>query len=160
MRFFGKIISIILVLFLAYFIIDVGRYFVFPWVGSLAKSSPEKTAFMKHREKMWEKEGVNKKITKIWVPLSRISPYVMKAVIIAEDDKFWSHEGFDFEAMQKALEKDIKKKKFKAGGSTISQQLAKNLYLSPSKNPIRKVKEAILTWRMERNLSKRRKKLK
>ncbi len=111
---------------------------------------------MKHREKMWEKEGVNKKITKIWVPLSRISPYVMKAVIIAEDDKFWSHEGFDFEAMQKALEKDIKKKKFKAGGSTISQQLAKNLYLSPSKNPIRKVKEAILTWRMERNLSKRR----
>jgi len=156
MRFFGKIVSIILVLFLAYFIIDVGRYFVFPWVGSLAKSSPEKTAFMKHREKMWEKEGVNKKITKIWVPLSRISPYVMKAVIIAEDDKFWSHEGFDFEAMQKALEKDLKKKKFKAGGSTISQQLAKNLYLSPSKNPIRKVKEAILTWRMEKNLSKRR----
>ena len=80
----------------------------------------------------------------------------MKAVIIAEDDKFWSHEGFDFEAMQKALEKDIKKKTFKAGGSTISQQLAKNLYLSPAKNPIRKVKEAILTWRIERQLSKRR----
>ena len=58
--------------------------------------------------------------------------------------------------MQKALEKDIKKKKFKAGGSTISQQLTKNLYLSPSKNPIRKLKEAILTWRIERQLSKRR----
>ena len=58
--------------------------------------------------------------------------------------------------MQKALEKDIAKKKFKAGGSTISQQLAKNLYLSPSKNPIRKIKEAILTWRMEQQLSKRR----
>lgn len=156
MRFFGKVVSTILVLFLAYFIIDVGRYFVFPRVGSLAKSCPEKTAFMKHREKMWKKENVNKKITKTWVPLSRISPYVTKAVIIAEDDKFWSHEGFDFDAMQKALEKDLKKKKFKAGGSTISQQLAKNLYLSPSKNPVRKIKETILTWRMERSLSKRR----
>jgi monofunctional biosynthetic peptidoglycan transglycosylase len=81
------------------------------------------------------RKGIKRKITNIWVPLSGVSPYVMKAVIIAEDDKFWSHEGFDFEAMQKAIEKDIKKKKFKAGGSTISQQLAKNLYLSPAKNP-------------------------
>ena len=125
-------------------------------MASLKKSCPEKTAFMKYREKVWQEKGIKKKITNIWVPLSSISPYVMKAVIIAEDDKFWSHEGFDFEAMQKALEKDIKKKKFKAGGSTISQQLAKNLYLSPSKNPIRKIKEAILTWRMEKQLSKRR----
>ena len=77
-------------------------------------------------------------------------------MIIAEDDHFWSHEGFDFNAMQKALEKDIKKKKFQVGGSTISQQLAKNLYLSPAKVPIRKIKEAILTWRIERQLSKRR----
>jgi monofunctional biosynthetic peptidoglycan transglycosylase len=111
---------------------------------------------MEYREKVWKEKGIKKKITNIWVPLSSVSPYVMKAVIIAEDDKFWSHEGFDFEAMQKALEKDIKKKKFKAGGSTISQQLAKNLYLSPAKNPVRKIKEAILTWRLERQLSKRR----
>ena len=122
----------------------------------LKKNRPQKTAFMEYREKVWREKGIKKKITNIWVPLSRVSPYVMKAVIIAEDDKFWSHEGFDFEAMQKALEKDIKKKKFKAGGSTISQQLAKNLYLSPAKNPVRKIKEAILTWRMERQLSKRR----
>jgi monofunctional biosynthetic peptidoglycan transglycosylase len=111
---------------------------------------------MQYRENVWQKKGIKRKITNIWVPLSRVSPYVMKAVIIAEDDKFWSHDGFDFEAMQKALEKDIKKKKFNAGGSTISQQLAKNLYLSPAKNPVRKIKEAILTWRMERQLSKRR----
>lgn len=156
MRFNWRIISIILVLILTYFVFDVGRYFVYPNVTSLKKSCPQKTAFMKYREKVWQEKGVKRKITNIWVPLSRVSPYVMKAVIIAEDDKFWSHEGFDFEAMQKALEKDIKKKKFKAGGSTISQQLAKNLYLSPSKNPIRKLKEAILTWRLERNLSKRR----
>jgi monofunctional biosynthetic peptidoglycan transglycosylase len=156
MRFNWRIISIILVLILTYFVFDVGRYFVYPNVASLKKSCPQKTAFMKYREKVWQEKGVKRKITNIWVPLSRVSSYVMKAVIIAEDDKFWSHEGFDFEAMQKALEKDIKKKKFKSGGSTISQQLAKNLYLSPSKNPIRKLKEAILTWRLERNLSKRR----
>jgi monofunctional biosynthetic peptidoglycan transglycosylase len=156
MLFQKRIISIILVLILTYFVVDVGRYFVYPDVASLKKSCPQKTAFMKYREKVWQEKGVKRKITNIWAPLSRVSPYVMRAVIIAEDDKFWSHEGFDFEAMQKALEKDIKKKKFKAGGSTISQQLAKNLYLSPSKNPIRKLKEAILTWRLERNLSKRR----
>jgi monofunctional glycosyltransferase len=156
MRSTGRIIYIFLIISAVYLIVDVGRYFIYPNVASLKKNRPEKTAFMEYREKVWEKMGIKRKITNIWVPLSSISPYVMKAVIIAEDDKFWSHEGFDFEAMQKALEKDIKKKKVKAGGSTISQQLAKNLYLSPSKNPIRKLKEAILTWRMENNLSKRR----
>lgn len=140
----------------AFLIIDVGRYFFYPNVTDLKKNRPGKTAFMQYREDVWKAKGIKKKIAVSWVPLSQVSPYVMKAVIIAEDDKFWSHDGFDFEAMQKALEKDIKKKKFKAGGSTISQQLAKNLYLTPAKNPIRKVKEAILTWRIERELSKRR----
>jgi monofunctional biosynthetic peptidoglycan transglycosylase len=111
---------------------------------------------MEYRERQWQREGIRKSITQQWIPLARISPYAVKAVLIAEDDKFWSHEGFDFEAIQKALEKDIQKRKFKVGGSTISQQLAKNLYLTPSKNPIRKLKEAILTWRLERNLSKKR----
>ncbi len=156
MRSIWKIVSVILIFVLVYFVIDVGRYFFYPSISALRKSCPKKTAFMEYREEIWREQGIKKKITNIWVPLSSISPYVMKAVIIAEDDKFWSHEGFDFVAMQKALEKDIKKKKFKAGGSTISQQLAKNLYLSPSKNPIRKLKEAILTWRMENQLSKRR----
>jgi monofunctional biosynthetic peptidoglycan transglycosylase len=156
MRFIWRIISIVLILVITYFIADVGRYFIYPNVSYLKKNRPEKTAFMKYREKVWQEKGIKRKITNIWVPLSGVSPYVMKAVIIAEDDKFWSHEGFDFEAMQKAIEKDIAKKKFKAGGSTISQQLAKNLYLSPAKNPVRKLKEAILTWRLERQLSKRR----
>jgi len=111
---------------------------------------------MSYREKEWEREGKKYKITQKWVPLRAVSPYLIKAVLISEDDKFWSHEGFDYEAMQKAIEKDIKAKKFKLGGSTISQQLAKNLYLSPSKNPLRKIREAIITWRMERELSKKR----
>jgi monofunctional glycosyltransferase len=151
-----KIILIGLLLVATYLIIDIGRYFIYPDVTALKKSRPGKTAFMVYREESWQKKGIRKKIRASWVPLSQISPYVTKAIIIAEDDKFWSHDGFDFEAIQKALEKDIKKKKFQAGGSTISQQLAKNLYLSPAKDPIRKLKEAILTWRIERNLSKRR----
>jgi len=156
MIFLKKIISIALLLVATYFVVDVGRYFIYPDIASLKKSRPGKTAFMEYREEMWQQKGIKKKIRNTWVPLSRISTYVVKAVIIAEDDKFWLHEGFDFEAMQKALEKDIKKKKFQAGGSTISQQLAKNLYLSPAKDPIRKIKEAIITWRLERQLTKRR----
>lgn len=131
-------------------------YFVYPDVSKLRKVYPKKTAFMEYREKEWQSQGKKKKIIQQWVPLSQIPPYVIKAVIIAEDDKFWTHEGFDYEAIHKAIEKDIKKRKFVLGGSTISQQLAKNLYLTPSKNPVRKMKEAILTWRLERNLSKKR----
>ena len=136
-------------------VINVALAFVYP-VSKLAKENPGKSAMMRYRERQWKRAGKDTKIRRTWVPISRISSYVTKAVIIAEDDKFWSHEGFDFEAMEKAMEKDIKKRKFKAGGSTISQQLAKNLYLSPSRNPVRKIKEAILTWRIERALTKRR----
>ena len=133
-----------------------GSFLVYPNVEKLKKENPAKTAFMEYREKEWQREGKNLKIKRRWVPLSRISPFLIKAVIIAEDDKFYQHEGFDFEAIQKAMEKDLKEGKFKVGGSTISQQLAKNLFLSPSKNPIRKLKEAILTWRLERALPKKR----
>ncbi len=112
---------------------------------------------MEFREAEWQQEGLyDKTISQKWVPLRNVSQNLIKAVLIGEDDKFWQHEGFDYRAMERAIEKNILAKKFKMGGSTISQQLAKNLYLSPSKNPIRKVKEAILTWRLERTLSKRR----
>ncbi|HTR45732.1 MAG TPA: monofunctional biosynthetic peptidoglycan transglycosylase [Thermodesulfovibrionales bacterium] len=131
-------------------------FFFMPDVSKLAKQNPRKTSFMEYREREWKEKGKTYRITQIWVPLSRVSPYLVKAVLIAEDDKFWKHEGFDYEAMQKAMEKDLREKKFKLGGSTVSQQLAKNLYLSPSKNPIRKIAEAVITWKMERSLSKRR----
>ena len=134
----------------------VAFQFVYPNVSALKKANPKKTAMMEYREAEWKREGKKYRIDQKWVPLRAISPYLIKAVLIGEDDKFWRHEGFDYEAMQKAMEKDLKAKKFKLGGSTISQQLAKNLYLSPSKNPIRKLREAIITWRMERTLSKKR----
>lgn len=131
-------------------------YFTFPDIKGLKRDNPKKTAFMAYREKEWKRTGKKYKIQQKWVPYSQISPYLIKAVLIAEDDKFWGHDGFDYEAMQKAMEKDIMAGKFKVGGSTISQQLAKNLFLSPSKNPIRKIKEAVITWRMEKTLSKGR----
>lgn len=127
-----------------------------PSVSRLRKENPKKTAMMEYREAEWAAKGKKRKAFQIWVPYSAISPYVAKAIIIAEDDHFWSHEGFDYEAIQKAIEKNLKAKKFKAGGSTISQQLAKNLYLSPSKNPVRKLREAVITWRLEREISKKR----
>lgn len=136
--------------------LSVFYYALFPDVGKLSKENIKKTSFMAYREEQWRREGKSVRIRQVWVPLSRISPYLVKAVLIAEDDKFWSHEGFDFEAIQKAAEKDLKARTFKVGGSTISQQLAKNLFLTPSKNPVRKLKEAVLTWRIERKLSKKR----
>ena len=134
----------------------IALQFVYPNVAKLKKRNPKKTAMMEYRETQWKEEGKNYRITQKWVPYRAISPYLVKAVLISEDDKFWKHEGFDYEAMEKAVEKDLKAKKFKLGGSTISQQLAKNLYLSPSKNPVRKIREAIITWRMEKALSKKR----
>ncbi len=132
-------------------------YFLFaPDVSNLKRENPKKTALMEYRQKESKEKGKRFRINQRWTPLSSISPYLIKAVLIAEDDKFWIHEGFDYEAIQKAIERDIKAGRFKFGGSTLSQQLARNLYLSPAKNPLRKMREAIITWRMERVLSKRR----
>lgn len=136
-------------------VIDIGRYFIYPNVSDLKEMNPIPTAFMEYRQEEWAQQNRDMELTQKWVPMSQISPNVIKAVLIGEDDKFWNHDGFDVKGMEQALEKTLKKGKV-AGGSTISQQLSKNLYLSPSKNPVRKVKEAIITWRIEKTLSKRR----
>jgi monofunctional biosynthetic peptidoglycan transglycosylase len=151
-----KLIKIFIFLVLLSLIAGIGFYMVYPDVSRLKKENPKKTSFIEYREEEWKKRGKKVRIQKKWVSLGHISPYVMKAVIIAEDDKFWSHKGFDLDAIQKALEKDLENGTFKFGGSTISQQLVKNLYLTPSKNPLRKAKEAIITLRLERALNKRR----
>lgn len=148
-------IKLFFILFFIGGIIDIGRYLVYPNVSDLRDLKPIPTAFMEYREAEWAEQNRDMQITQKWVPMSQISPNVIKAVLIGEDDKFWNHDGFDVAGMEQALEKTLKKGKM-AGGSTISQQLAKNLYLSPSKNPVRKIKEAILTWRIEGTLSKRR----
>jgi monofunctional biosynthetic peptidoglycan transglycosylase len=135
--------------------VDIGRYFVYPSVNALKETNPIPTAFMEFRKEQWADEGRNIKMNHTWVKIGNISPNIIKAVLIAEDDGFYNHDGFDIKGMENAIERSIKKGTL-AGGSTISQQLSKNLYLSPSKNPIRKIKEAIITYRIEKTLSKRR----
>lgn len=139
------------------FLIGLTIYFLnLPDIKRLRTYNPEKTSFMKYRENEAEKKGKRYNIRHKWVPLSKVSPYLIKAALIAEDDKFYSHEGFDYSAIKSAIEKDIKAGKLKFGGSTITQQLAKNLFLTPSKNPLRKIREAIITGRLEKTLSKKR----
>lgn len=123
---------------------------------SLRKNNPGKTAMMQQREE--EASFANKKyfIQQKWVPLSRISKHLVNAVIVSEDGMFFEHDGIDWYELGESLEKNLEKGKAARGGSTISQQLSKNLYLSTSKDPIRKLKELIITLRMERTLSKRR----
>lgn len=90
------------------------------------------------------------------VPLSKISIYLQRAVIAAEDDKFFEHWGVDVEALKKAAQVNYKKKKFSRGASTLSMQIARNMYLSPRKTPFRKLKEILIAMKLERELSKKR----
>jgi monofunctional glycosyltransferase len=137
-------------------LLSIFSFLLMPEPSKLKKENPGKTALMEYREKASKERRRPYRISQTWVPLSKISPYLIKAVLIAEDDKFWNHEGFDYEAIQKAIEKDLKVKKYKYGGSTITQQLARNLYLSPEKSLTRKISEAIITWRIEKSLPKKR----
>lgn len=140
-----------------FFLLPPGTYFLLmPDTAALQKKNPGKTALMKIREMEWKEKRKGQRVYQVWVPLAKISPFLTKAVLIAEDDKFWNHEGFDYEGIQKALERDLKKGKFKYGGSTISQQLVKNLYLSPKRSILRKFAEVPLTWKLERTVKKRR----
>ena len=113
--------------------------------------NPSSTAFM---DRHLEKPGA--RLRHSWVPYSRISENLKRAVVAAEDAKFLDHEGFDWEAIQKAMQKNEQRGKVVAGASTITQQLAKNLFLSGHRSWARKGQEAAITWMMERTLSKRR----
>jgi monofunctional biosynthetic peptidoglycan transglycosylase len=126
------------------------------WVVFWKYSDPGMTHFMSIRLDELREKNPKAELRHIWMPYERISVQLKRAVIAAEDDKFVDHEGFDWEGMQKALEKNQKKGKVVAGGSTISQQLAKNLFLSPSKTPWRKAQEAVITLMLETLWDKRR----
>lgn len=118
---------------------------------------PANTAFMEAGlDRLQEKKGPDAELRQQWVDYSRISIHLKRAVIAAEDSKFLEHEGFDWEGIETAFEKNLKKGRIVAGGSTISQQLAKNLFLSASRNPLRKVQEAIITVMIETVWTKRR----
>jgi monofunctional biosynthetic peptidoglycan transglycosylase len=111
---------------------------------------------MEQRKAELRAAGKNDAIDYRWVPYARISPYLRRGVLVAEDDTFYEHDGVDVKALEEAIRKDWERKKATHGGSTITQQLAKNLYLSPSRNPLRKVKEYFLARSLENHLSKKR----
>jgi monofunctional biosynthetic peptidoglycan transglycosylase len=117
---------------------------------------PASTAFMQQSLERLRARTPNAKLKQQWVSYDRISTDLKRAVVAAEDAKFADHEGFDWEAMQQAWEKNRKRGKVVAGGSTISQQLAKNLFLSGSRTPWRKAEEAMITVMIETVMDKRR----
>ena len=117
---------------------------------------PANTAFMEAGLERLQEKRPEAELRHKWVDYERISMHLKRAVIAAEDSRFLEHEGFDWEGIEQAVEKNIKKGRVVAGGSTISQQLAKNLFLSPSRNPLRKLQEAVITVMIETVWSKRR----
>src|SRR5262245_10912139 len=111
---------------------------------------------MRLRERQAQKEGKPATRDQRWVPYARISANLKKAVIVTEDGAFWQHGGVDYDQLRDAVETNWERGEFARGASTITQQLAKNLYLSPDKNPMRKVRELLITRRLEVELSKQR----
>ena len=118
--------------------------------------NPASTAFMDARLASMREKTPTAKLQQQWVPYEKISSHLKRAILVAEDDRFVDHEGFDWEGIQKAMDKNQKKGKIVAGGSTISQQLAKNLFLSGERSMLRKSEEALITLMMERILNKER----
>ena len=174
MWYWTKVLFLILVgaivVWLAY------EFFTFPSISKLRTENPVMTSMMQHRIDEMKEKGKDPKKFNVWVPIERISPNLQRAVIAGEDGRFFEHEGFDWDAIEKAWdeareegEKEAKKEgeydpeswippmpKFKRGASTITQQLAKNLYLSEDRNFLRKGREAVITYFLEKELSKKR----
>jgi monofunctional biosynthetic peptidoglycan transglycosylase len=127
-----------------------------PDVGALAKRPPTTTAFIERYKERERGAGRTPRPAFAWTPYAAISPSVKRAVLVAEDINFFTHHGFDWGEIKNAIEENLGDRESARGASTISQQLVKNLWLSPGRNPLRKAKEAILTWQVERALPKRR----
>jgi len=153
MRRLGRVIAALLVLGFgcATFV-----YLSLPDVRGLRTSNPDTTAFIELRAREARDRGETPRRLQRWIDYARISPNLKRAVLVTEDSAFWRHEGIDFEQLKESMEVNIERMEFARGGSTITQQLAKNLYLSPSKNPIRKVRELLIARRLEGELSTQR----
>jgi len=130
--------------------------FYLPDVPALVHHNPVKTPLMVLREKQAKAAGKTLKTTYVWKDLNDISPNLVHAVLLSEDDMFYQHHGFDMEQIEIAIKEDLEKKRYAYGGSTISQQCARSLFLSPRKNLFRKAKEALITILLERYLTKQR----
>ena len=144
----GGLVALILGLYL-----QLGYLAGVAWWGYF---NPDNTAFMEAGLDRLQEKRPDAQLRHRWVDYSHISMHLKRAVVAAEDSRFLEHEGFDWDGIEKAVEKNLRKGRIVAGGSTISQQLAKNLFLSASRNPLRKMQEAVITVMIETLWSKRR----
>ena len=150
----GGLFKRLLVLFVL--VVLFYQVWIFAHICWWIKYNPSSSAFMQNRLQIIQETKPDAELKYKWVDYSQISNNLKRAVIASEDAKFNDHEGFDWEGIEKAYEKNLKKGKIVGGGSTISQQLAKNLFLSASRTPWRKGEEAIITVMLEKMLSKQR----
>ncbi len=130
------------------------KVITWPDVAALAKENPKSTAFIDDYRDRWF--FPDRKVEWKWVAYSKISRNLRRAVLVGEDAAFFGHEGFDTDEIKEAITTAIEKKRLPRGASTISQQLAKNLWLSASRNPLRKIEEILLTRQLEKHLTKKR----
>jgi len=132
------------------------QLYFFASIGWMANHNPVSTAFIKAERDRLALMKPPVPIRQIWVPYRSIATSVKQAVIAAEDSGFSRHDGVDWEAMEKAARENFKKGKIRRGGSTITMQLAKNLFLSSERSYFRKAQELIITGMLEAVLDKRR----
>jgi len=141
-------------------VVLIGSFFAasigLPRVESLARKAPTRTSLMRARAIEAARQGRRYAVDQRWVSYQHISPMLRRAVLIAEDDAFFSHDGLDWNELKAAARANLKERRFVRGGSTITQQLAKNLYLGEERTLIRKARELLIARRLERALSKRR----
>jgi len=127
-----------------------------PDVAPLKKKNPAQTSYMLIKERQAAAKGRKLGRNMVWTGWDGISENLKHAVLVAEDDTFYRHKGVEWTSTWRAIKTDLKTGRLARGGSTITQQVARNLYLSPSKNPLRKIKEILIARRLEAALGKRR----
>jgi monofunctional biosynthetic peptidoglycan transglycosylase len=151
-----KVLKVGLAVVASIFAVLAYAYLTLPDVRPLKTNNPSTTAFIELRAAEARAKGQQPRRAQRWVAYRHVSPNLTRAVLVAEDDLFWQHEGLDIDQLQESLATDWARGRFARGGSTITQQLAKNLYLSPSKNPLRKLRELLIARRLEAELKKAR----
>ena len=144
----------VVLLFLGYLIYEFIR--IDREIKTLKYENPKMTALMKQRMEEARREGKSYRINQIWIPISKVSPYLIEAVIVSEDASFFDHQGVDWYEVRESIKKNLQRGRIARGASTITMQVAKNLFLSTSRDPLRKLAEVIIAFRIEQKLSKRR----
>jgi monofunctional biosynthetic peptidoglycan transglycosylase len=155
-RFARRAWRVLVALLAVLFVYGAYVFLTLPDVRQLRTGNPKTTAFMEVRAREARQRGVPPRRVQQWVPYARLAPNLIRAVLLTEDAKFWKHDGLDYEQIRESVEVNIERREFARGASTITQQLAKNLYLSPSRNPVRKLRELLIARRLEAELSKQR----